>query len=90
MGAYSEKAPGAIYWNSTDKKGVSPLELVRRANAKHGDLFQPALLRVKRLDKSVLDSIIKMVPDDWMSPLARQFALELMCYNMEELGKIVK
>ncbi len=32
---YAEKAPGAIYWNSSDRKGISPLDLVRRASVQY-------------------------------------------------------
>ncbi len=88
VGAYAEKAPGAIYWAQTDKRGVSPLELVRRAVAAHPGLFRPALEKLKRLDKPKAAAIIARVPDDWMSGLARGFALELVCYNLEQLKRL--
>jgi hypothetical protein len=85
IGVYAEKAPGAIYWKNSDKRGTSPLELVRRATAEHPDLFRPALEKLNRLDRTVTDDIIARVPSDWMSGLAREFALNLICYNLEQL-----
>jgi hypothetical protein len=88
IGQYSEKAPGAIYWNRQDKRGLSPLELVRRGAKLHPDLFRPGLSRLEKLDRPLLDSIVERVPEDWMTPLAREFAVALMCYNVEEIRKI--
>jgi hypothetical protein len=42
IGAYAEKASGAIYWEEGDKRAVSPLELVRRASRLHPNLFSRA------------------------------------------------
>jgi len=88
VGAYAEKAHGAIFWEKSDMRGLSPLELVRRAAAIHPELFKPPLNRLERLDQQRLLAIIDPVPDGWMTPVAREFALALMCYNYEELRKI--
>lgn len=88
VGDYAEKAHGAIFWETTDRRGLSPLELVRRAAELHPELFKPALARLKRLDQQGVKTIIDRVPADWMTPLAREFAVELMCYNFKELGKL--
>ena len=29
------------------------------------------------------------IPDDWMSSVARVFAISLMCYNLEQLRSLV-
>ncbi len=89
VGDYSEKAPGAIFWDKADKRGLSPLNLVRRAALLHPDLFKTALARVGRLNRSLLTGISAQVPEGWMTPLAREFAVELMCYNVEELKKLM-
>jgi hypothetical protein len=85
---YAEKAPGAIFWRVEDKHGISPLELVRRASALHPGLFGPALKSLEKLDRGLLREIVARVPADWMSELAREFAVELMCYTLEQLRKI--
>jgi hypothetical protein len=88
VGAYAEKAHGAIFWDNSDLRGLSPLELVRREAALHPELFKPALARLARLDQQKIQAITDRVPGDWMTPLARQFAMELMCYNYKELKEI--
>jgi hypothetical protein len=88
VGPYAEKAPGAIFWDRSDKRGLSPLELVRRAAGLHPELFQSALARLERLDRQGLETIVGRVPGAWMTPLAREFAVELMCYNTEQLRRI--
>ena len=79
---------GAIFWDRSDKRGLSPLELVRRAAGLHPELFQSALARLERLDRQGLETIVGRVPGAWMTPLAREFAVELMCYNTEQLRRI--
>jgi hypothetical protein len=85
---YAENARGGIYWETTDKRGLSPLELVRRAATLYPELFKPPLARQKQLDRRQVEAIINRVPIEWMTPLQREFALELMCYNRKELEKI--
>ncbi len=87
--AYAEQASGAIYWNKTDKQGISPLELVRRGAAHYREIFDVAIRRVEQLNKSKLEEIVSCVPEDWMTPLARQFSIELVCYNLEQLRRIL-
>jgi hypothetical protein len=86
--AYTEKASGAIYWATSDRRGLSPLELVRRAVPAYGDLFKPAFLKLEKLDRALLHSILDRVPSEWMSGLAREFVIELVCYNINELRKM--
>lgn len=88
IGQYAEKAPGAIYWEPTDPRGVSPLELVRRAYQKYPETFDNALQLLDKLDKEGLRGIVDRVPVGWMSETSRSFAVELMCYNLQQLRKI--
>ena len=88
VGHYAEKAPGAIFWQSTDRRGLSPIELVRRAGVHYPELFGPALRALERADRPTLVGIVERVPDDWMSAAAREFAIELMTYTLAQLRKI--
>lgn len=89
VGTYSEKARGAIYWSEEDNRGLSPLELVRRGTDLHPDLFHPALSRLARLTDETLTSLVDRIPQSWMSSPARCFACALMCYNLQELRKLL-
>lgn len=87
LAQYVERASGAIFWEPSDKRGVGPLELVRRAAALHPELFGPALARLNKVDRTILRHIVQRVPEDWMSELARDFAVELMCCTLDQLRK---
>ena len=34
--------------------------------------------------------IVNRIPEGWMSENARDFAIALMCYNIEELKKLIR
>lgn len=90
IGRYSEskKARGGIYWSEKDRRAPNPLELVRRAHACYRPLFATALGKLEKLRGDTMKDIVSRVPEDWMTPSSRMFALELMRYNMSELRKL--
>lgn len=88
VGRYSEKAKGGIYWSEGDRRAPSPLELVRRAHEHYPALFARALEKLEKLRDDTMMDNVNRVPEDWMTPSARTFALELMRYNMSELRKL--
>lgn len=90
VGGYVEKGHGGIYWSQDERRGPSPLELVRRAARKYPDLYQPAASNLARIDEDNLDRIVNRIPSDWMSPLARAFAVEMMRYNYRELQEVLQ
>jgi len=89
IGQYAEKASGAIYWESTDKRGVSPLELVRRATQSWPEAFRRALQMLDKLEEERIRRIVAQVPEDWMSDISRTFVVELTCYNLNQLRMLV-
>ena len=88
IGQYAEKAPGAIYWDWTDRRGVSPLELVRRGAEAHPETFTRALQMLDKLKEEDLRGIVGRVPAGWMSETSRIFVVELTCYNLKQLRMI--
>lgn len=90
IGCYSEskKARGGIYWSEEDRKAPSPLELVRRAHDCYPSLFAKALKKLEKLCDDTRRNIVNRIPEDWMTPSSRMFAIELMRYNMNELRKL--
>ena len=85
---YSEAGRGAIFWQSSDRRGISPLELVRRAVARYPGIFRPALTRFDDLHEDVLRRLVARIPEAWMSDLSRMFAVELMGYNLNQIKRI--
>ena len=90
VGNYVEKGRGGIYYSELDRRGPSPLELVRRAAQDYRNLLQPALSKLRRIDSGVLAEVIDRVPENWMSEAARAFALALMCYTHRQLEELVQ
>ena len=48
----------------------------------------PGLAKLVKLEQSLLRTIVERVPEDWMTPLAREIAVALMCYDLQERRKI--
>jgi hypothetical protein len=89
VGQYSERARGGIFWAEEDRHAVSPLELVRRGFKEFPDLFANPIRNLKMFDAYRLKACVSRVPGDWMDATAKSFALELMRYNLSELGKLI-
>ena len=88
---YAEKgAHGAIYWSGNERRGPSPLELMRLAVGSYSALFRPVRAKLEKMDEKAMKDIVNRVPDDWMSPLARKFAIALMCYNFGQLQELFR
>ena len=88
VGAYSERGSGGIYWAESDRRGVSPLQLARLAAQAYPELFLPALRQLQAVSRDELSGLANRVPDDWMTPPARRFAGELLCYNYDQLDAL--
>jgi len=85
---YVRKGSGAIYWKETDAKGVNPLALATRASKTHRSYFQRWIDRMKDVAPAELDLLVSRVPEDWMSPIAKEFAVAILCYTTEQLKKL--
>ena len=90
VGKYSEKARGGVYWSESDVRGPAPLELVRLANQKYSEIFQPALNKLAVLDNNQIRSVVNRVPSSWMTDSAKNFAIELIRYNLQHLKNLVE
>ena len=64
------------------------MKLVRRAADRYPELLHPALAKVEALREEALDMIVGRVPATWMSPSAREFAVGLMKYHLDQLRSI--
>lgn len=82
---HHKNARGAIYWEAADKHPVHQLELVRRICHEHLKLVVPWLERLARLSVDEWTPVIHDMPDSWMSPDAKTFALVLIEANRHEL-----
>ena len=85
---YVSKGLGAIYWKESDPKGENPLALCRRAATIHRSYFQYWIDRIKNIAPTELEVLVSDVPDDWMSPIAKQFVKAILLYTTNELRKL--
>jgi hypothetical protein len=88
VGEYVGKGAGAIYWRETDSKGVNPLALATRAAKTHRSYFQRWIDRVRDVEPAELDLLVSRVPEDWMSPIAKEFAVAILSHTTEQLKKL--
>ena len=89
VGHYAERGHGAIYWSQDEKRGPSPLELVRRTASTYSDFFHKVAGNLEKIREDDFDQIIARIPSDWMTGPARQFAAELMRYNYSKLREVL-
>jgi hypothetical protein len=85
---YVSKGSGAIYWKETDLRGENPLALCSRAARIHRSYFQPWIDRIKDIASTELELLVSQVPDDWMSPIAKDFATAILLCAANELRKL--
>lgn len=86
---YLARGRGGIYWPSSAARAPSPLDLVRLAARDEPDLFRPAISRLENLDDDSLSEIVNRVPNGWMTPAAREFAIALMRYTIHTMRGMI-
>ena len=86
---YTERGRGQIYWQDVGRRGPSPLQLIRLATPAYPDLFLPAIAKLDNLEESSLREIVDSIPENWMTPTARDFAFELMRYSCAQLRGVI-
>ena len=88
--SYAKRARGAIFISEDDAHGPSPLELVRwcRQEPDYRQFFEDAFRKLDFPSREATEEIVAKVPDDWMTPVSRAFALALLHYNRERLREI--
>ena len=52
-------------------------------------LSEVLLVKLEKLDTNALRGLVDSVPDDWMTPSARKFAIAVLCCNFERLGELI-
>ena len=84
---YAEQGHGAVFAGEGNRRGPSPLELVRWC-VRHSDyqwLFRTALRKVDNLTSESVVDIVARIPVSWMTELSKEFVIRLVDYNLCEL-----
>ena len=66
----------------------SPLELVRLGARLEPRVFRHPLAKVEQLAAGSLKQAVDRVPESWMTPTAREFAIQLMSYTSRCLREV--
>ena len=82
---YVERGRGQIYRASSRRRRPSPLQLVRTVSLEYPELFLPSIAKLESLDKAALSRVVGYIPDDWITPAARTFAIAMMEYSCDRL-----
>lgn len=86
---YVRRGHGAIFQNTTDRRGVNPLSLVEAGVKAHPGYFVPGLQRLKGIELARLQATVDDVPVVRMSEPAKNFAKAFMAYTYQVLTKQV-
>lgn len=84
---YLRKARGGIFTPGAGH-GASPLALVESTARKYPDYFRPTLERLRRTPLALMIATVDRVPDERMSPVARDFAKAMLGVAHECLRRI--
>ena len=88
ISSYVLKGRSPIYWSENDRRGLSPIEFVRRASKVDGKGFKFWLRKVLTLDMREVRAIFGMFPDGWISEAAIEFALQFIHCSRRILREI--
>ena len=89
VGNYVRRGRGQIYRQRSRRQRPSPLMLAYQAAIDYSELFRSAMAKLDNLTEMSLIQIVESVPEDWMTPKARSFAIELIrysCHGLREIG----
>jgi len=75
---YINKARGGIFLYSGQKRGMSPISLVGLIAEKYPDFFTPWKERIYKLPNDFALPLVNNIPDAYMSPTSKQFALAFL------------
>ena len=84
---YVARGRGAVFIDEAAKRAPPPVEVVEWC-LKHRDLsryFQQALGKLADIDDDVAVEIVRKIPDNWMSAVAKEFVHKLVAYNLTRL-----
>lgn len=88
IGNYARRGHGAIFQNTTDRRGVNPLELIDVGLRSFPDYFLPALQRLKGVPLQGLQNTVADVPLVRMTEVSKSFVKAFMTYTYDVLTKL--
>ncbi len=90
--SYAKRARGAVFVAETAARGPSPLKLIHWCvrESDHRQFFERAFHKLGFPDSEAVRTIVERIPDSWMTPVSRAFAVALLHYNCGRLQEIFR
>ena len=89
---YVARGRGAVFVDEAAKRAPPPVDVVEWC-LKHRDLsqyFHQALDKLADIDGDVAVEIVRKIPDNWMSAVAKEFVVKLVAYNVTRLKSLTR
>ena len=78
-------SPRGVYIGSDSPKAPPPLVTARLLSRRHPNVVRPWLERLEAATECAFRNVINRVPDEFVSPVARDFAHRILTISREEL-----
>lgn len=85
---YVAKGRGAIYISAESKHGANPLRLVEFGSRQFPEYFGSPLAKVKDVNLNQILELVDKVPEDRISPSAREFVKQFLSHTYGRLCKL--
>jgi HipA-like C-terminal domain len=88
VAAYSKKAKTAFYSRSDPNKTLTTLQVLEEIKKDFPNACNFWTSRILSLSRTDFDFLLSEVPDGWISDIARDFAVELLCLNQQSISGV--
>jgi len=85
MQHYIERAASAFYASPTDTRPMPTLDAFREAGLRRPRAAQAWIARLERLSAQDIEAIFAHIPSDWISAVAKDFAIRMLALNSQRL-----
>lgn len=81
VATYSSKARSALYSNAQANKPLSPIDAFSYASKMLRPQSEYWLSQLEKVSIDHINEVLSKVPDEYMSPISKKFALEILVHN---------
>ena len=85
MPRYVERAASAFYAFSADTRPMPTLDAFRAGGLRRPEAAQAWITRLARLSSQDVEAVFADIPSDWISIVAKDFAMRMLVLNSQRL-----
>ena len=82
---YIARARSAFYASPTDTKSMPTLDAFREGGLRRPGAAQAWITRLARLSSQDVEAVFADIPSDWISTVAKDFAMRMLVLNSQRL-----